>query len=83
MAEHRGLTASLQLQAHLSNKLQAFCCHGLPHPGLEVISQLLPLLLLLQILSQWETWELPESSQETWEGGMTEMWDSKGHRQEH
>lgn len=66
-------TASVWLQAHLSDELQVSGCHRPPCPGLEVICQCLPLLLLLQILSQRETWELPEPSQETWGGHMTGM----------
>lgn len=65
VAEHSGLTLHLQPQAHLPDEPQASRCHRLPCPGLEVICQCLSLLLLLQTLSQRETWELPEPSQET------------------
>lgn len=64
-------TACLWLQAHLSNEPQASRHHWPPCPGPEMICQNLPLLLLLQILSQWEAGELPEPSQETWGGGTT------------
>lgn len=50
--------------AHFSNEAQTLCLHRLPCPCLQVVSQHLLLLLLLQAQSQWEARELPEPSQE-------------------